>query len=155
MLAAMHGHEQLGIDEGQTDQLERLGAALRRRFLSEVLNAAAKGRQVGDLDIVTALHDSATTGGGIRSYIRRMTVPDGRAPSKEQWGGFAEARAMAEAWMIGARFYIVEWFPDGTIQLFTEPFGSDRAKCCCLALSGESHFDVVLGDSPLWGLLEP
>ena len=81
------------------------------------------------------------------AYIARMSVPEGGAPTAEQWGGFAEARVASHMWDVTV--YIVGHVKGNEYQLYTEPFKPQNpVHCTCLIYSGGSHFDLLLVDSP-------
>ena len=71
-----------------------------------------------------------------------MTVAPDQDPTREQWGGFAEARAMAHIWNL--TLYMVSRSPEGECQLFTQSIRPVPSKgVVCLCYSGGSHFDYL------------
>ena len=80
-------------------------------------------------------------------YLRRMTVADDAQITREQWGGFPEARAAAQLWNMSV--FIVGHLGGNQYQLYTDPaHPANPAQACCLVYSGGNHFDALLASAP-------
>ena len=93
-----------------------------------------------------AAADSSTTAGFLE-YLHRMTVAQDAQITREQWGGFPEARAAAQIWT--ASMFIVGHLGGDQYQLYTDPAHPAKpTQACCLVYSGGNHFDALLASTP-------
>lgn len=137
------------------DNAKKMGRFLRSQFLKKVSQAVTQGQLVQGLPLSDILLDPRLGDLNMTKYIERMTVATDRCPEPWQWGGFAEARVLAEPWMFGLRVYIVERFEDESLQLFTDPFGPiDTGRRCILELQQQNHYNAIKMDSDACAQLE-
>ena len=142
-----------GARKPALDNLPNRGRACRRRFLRELREHVAAGDMLEGLPLLNTVCDEAQPPGHpgqnsevLERYISRMTVPLGKDPTSDQWGGFAEARAMAHMWNF--TLYIVARTSRGECQLFTQSIRPERPRAvACLVYTGGVHFDFLKVES--------
>ena len=129
------------------------GRKCRQLFLDKLRVRVAAGDMLDGLPLLQTVCDEAQppehpgqNAEVLERYISRMTVPPGQNPTNEQWGGFAEARAMAHMWKF--TLYIVERTSRGERQLFTQSIRPEPSNgVACLVYSAGVHFDFLQVES--------
>ena len=139
----------------EPQDLASRGFRMRKDFLEKLRQQVAAGDELDGLPLLHTVCDEAQPPGLERAgqnaehlerYISHMTVADGQTPTNRQWGGFAEAQAIAHMWKF--TLYIVARSSRGECKLFTQSMRPKSSKgVAVLVYSSGAHFNFLRVDS--------